>query len=126
MGLFNFFKNSVKAIDFSYGNVQALSTLTDELSNTLAKEGYVSAVDHLAKIRKAAHQYNADEFRSLVISAELFGGSGAIWEIEFEDDDLQDKFNIQFYDYVELLIAMGIENRRVKQVRRKFKNIGNI
>lgn len=121
MGLFDLFKRTEKPIDFSDENVAALTKLSDQLGDTLIKSGFGFGVDHLSQIRLAADRHDNEEFKKLVISRELFGGSGAIWEIWIEDKQLQSQFNRQFCDYIDLLKTMGIRNGRVNQVRSYFK-----
>lgn len=126
MGLFDFFKRQEKLIDFSDENAAALTKLSDQLGDTLIKSGFGFGVDHLSQIRLAADRHDNEEFKKLVISKELFGGSGAIWEIWIEDKQLQNQFNRQFCDYIDLLKTMGIRNGRVNQVRSYFKKFEDI
>ncbi|MDP4262410.1 MAG: hypothetical protein Q8941_07745 [Bacteroidota bacterium] len=120
MGLFDFLKRPEKPIDFSDKNVEALTKLSDQLGDTFIKAGYGFGVDYLSQIRLAADRHDNEAFKKLVISRELFGGSGAIWEIWFENKQLRTQFNKQFCEYVDLLKKMGIRNRRVNQVRSYF------
>jgi len=114
---------SEKTMDFSKENVEALKKLSDQLGDTLIKAGYGSRVDYLSQIRLAADKHDNEMFQKLVISRELFGGSGALWEIWIEDKRLRTDFNKQFCDYVDLLKKMGIINERVNQVRNNFDKI---
>jgi len=59
----------------------------------------------------------------LVISRELFGGAGALWEIYIEKPTEYKKFNNQFTEYVDLLTRMGIKNGRVKQIRKTMPKL---
>lgn len=120
MGLSNFLNRQEKHIDFSELNVQLLTTLSDEMGETLIKAGFGFWVDYLSQIRLAADTQNEEEFKRLIISNELFGGAGAIWEIWIEDGQLRAEFNKQFCDYVDLLKTMGIKNERINQVRSTF------
>ena len=126
MGLFDLFKRPEKTIDFSDENVAALTKLSDQLGDTLIKSGFGFGADHLSQITLAADRHDNEEFKKLVISRELFGGSGAIWEIWIEDKQLQNQFNRQFCDYIDLLKKMGIRNGRVNQVRSYFKKFEDI
>ena len=125
MGLFDFFKKTL-TIDFSDDNVKHLTKLSDELGETLIKADLGFYVDYMLQIRLAAERHDSDEFIKRVISRELFGGSGALWEIWIEDKQQQTKFNKQFCDYVDLLKKMGIKNGRVNQVRKVFNRNYNI
>jgi hypothetical protein len=125
MGLFEFFKRQEKPIDFSDENVEALTNLSDQLVDTLVKSGYGYGVDFLSQIRITANKHDNETFRKLVVSRELFGGSGAIWEIWIDDKELRRQFNKQFCQYVDLLKKMGIRNGRVNQVRNYFDKFEN-
>ena len=58
------------------------------------------------------------DFRKLVISRELFGGAGALWEIHIENPTEYRKFNKQFCEYLDLILKMGIKHRALKQTRK--------
>ena len=108
------------SIDFSDDNVNALSRLTVALGDTLIKAGFGMHVDTLTQIRLAAERREQDIFVKQVTSRELFGGSGAIWELWISDPDLQLTFERQFCEFVDHLKKMGIDNSRINQVRQDF------
>ncbi len=108
------------AIIFSSDNVESLSTLVDEISDTLTKSGFELYNDHLMYIVQSAESGNSEKFKNLVIDPILFGGAGALWEIWIEDRELKQKFNQQFCRLVDHLRKMGIRNSRIDQVRRGF------
>jgi hypothetical protein len=120
MGLFNIFKKSLRPLDFSDDNLIRLSRLTNSLGDTLIKAGYGFYVDLLSQITLAAEQHDEEKFRKYVISKELFGGSGALWEIWIEDKDLRKTFDNQFCHFVDILKEIGIRNERVNQIRKGF------
>lgn len=125
MGLFDFFKRPEKPIDFSDDNVKALTKLSDQLSDILIKSGYGYGVDYLSQIRLSADKHDIKRFKTLVISRELFGGSGAIWEIWIEDTELRKQFKKLFCHYIDLLKKMGVKNLRINQVRNYFDKFEN-
>lgn len=120
MGLLNFLKKTERPIDFSNDNIERLTKFADELGDTLIKTGFGLYVDILSQIKLEALRHNEEEFKKLVISRELFGGAGALWEIWIEEEHLRIKFEKQFCDFVDLLKLMGIRNGRVNQVRKNF------
>ncbi len=117
MGLFDFLTKK-KPIDFSELNVQELTLKSDLLGQTLIDNGLGFYVDYLSEIRIAAENKNESEFRKLVISRELFGGAGALWEIHIENQTEYRKFNSQFCDYLDLISKMGIKHRALRQTRK--------
>jgi len=118
MGIFDFLKKKKIPIDFSDKNVSELTQKSDLLGQTLIDNGLGFYVDYLSKIRLAAEDKNELEFRKLVISRELFGGSGALWEIHIENPIEYSKFNKQFCEYLDLISRMGIKHRALKQIRK--------
>lgn len=116
MGIIDFFRKKKIPIDFSDENVAELTKKSDSLGQTLIDNGMGFYVDYLSQIRLAADNKNEEEFKKLVISRELFGGAGAIWEIQIVNQTEHNKFKKQFSGYVELLSRMGIRNGRMKQI----------
>jgi len=121
MRLFDIFRKDRK-IDFVDENIEELAKLTIELGETLIRANLGFYVDYLSYIRLAAEQHDAETFKKKVISRELFGGAGALWEIWIEDNQLRLIFNEQFCEFVDLLKKMGIRNGRINQVRKGFKH----
>jgi hypothetical protein len=118
MGIFDFWKQRKIPIDFTEQNVLELKEKTDKLGNILIKNGLDFYVEYLSQILITAENKNEPEFRKLVISRELFGGAGALWEIHIGNTTEYRKFNDQFCDYLDLLYQMGIKDRALKQTRK--------
>ncbi len=110
-------------INFSEENISELTLKSDLLGQTLIDNGLGFYVDHLSQIRLSADKKNESEFRKLVISRELFGGAGALWEIYIENLAEYQKYNKQFSEYVDLLTQMGIKNGRVKQIQKTMRKL---
>jgi hypothetical protein len=116
MRIFNFWKKT--PIDFSEQIVSELTQKSDLLGQTLIDNGLGFYVDYLAQIRLAAYNKNESKFKKLVISRELFGGAGALWEIHIENTTEYRKFNDQFCEYLDLISRMGIRHRALRQTRK--------
>ncbi len=123
MGIFDFFRKKEIPIDFSDENVSELTKQSDSLGQILIENGMGFYVDYLSQIRIAADKKNEEDFRKLVISRELFGGSGALWEIHIENQTEYRKFNKQFSEYIDLLTRMGIRNGRVQQIHKTMPKL---
>jgi hypothetical protein len=124
MGIFDFLtKKKNLPIDFSEQNVSELTRKSDLLGQTLIDNGLGFYVDYLSQIRLAADNKNELKFKKLVISRELFGGAGALWEIHIENQIEYKKFNKQFTEYIDLLKRMGIKNGRVNQIRKTMPKL---
>lgn len=123
MGIFDFLKKKKIPIDFSDENVSELTLKSDLLGQTLIDNGLGFYVDHLSQIRLSDDKKNESEFRKQVISRELFGGAGALWEVHIKNPTEYQKFNKQFSEYVDLLTRMGIRNGRVKQIWKTMQKL---
>ncbi|MEO6452696.1 MAG: hypothetical protein ABIN97_01425 [Ginsengibacter sp.] len=110
----------MQSIDFSSDNVERLITLTDILGDTLIKAGFGVYIDQLSQIRLAAERHDKESFEKQVINRDMFGGAGALWEIWIDDKQLQNKFERQFCEFVDQLKKMGINDKRVNQIRKGF------
>jgi hypothetical protein len=123
MRIFDFWRKKELPIDFSEENYAELTNLSDSLGQILIENGMGLYVEYLSQIRIAADNKNESEFRKLVVSRELFGGSGALWEIYIENRTEYRKFNKQFCEYIDLITRMGIRNGRIKQTRKTMPNL---
>jgi len=123
MGIFDFLKKKKIPIDFSEKNIAELTRKSDLLGQTLIENGMGFYVDYLSQIRLAADNKNESEFKKLVISRELFGGSGALWEIHIENPTEYSKFNKLFSEYIDLITQMGIRNGRVRQIQKTMPRL---
>lgn len=119
MGLSNLFKKK-QLIDFCDKHVEKLSAVIDSLAKTLREAGLSFYIDQLCQIKSAAIKQDEETFKKLVISRELFGGSGALLEIYIDDSELPEVFHHQFSDFIIQLQAMGIKNPRINQTKRLF------
>jgi len=118
MGIFDFLKKKKILIDFSDKNISELTLKSDLLGQTLIDNGLGFYVYHLSQILLSADKKNELEFRKLVISRELFGGAGALWEIHIDNTKEYRKFNKQFCEYLDLISRMGIKHKALKQTRK--------
>ena len=123
MRIFDFFRKKETPIAFSEENISELTRNSDSLGQTLIENGLGFYVDHLSQIRLAADKKNEEEFKKLVISRDLFGGSEALWEIHIENPNEYEKFNRQFTKYIDLLTRMGIRKGRVRQIQRTMPKL---
>ncbi len=113
--MFRLFKKNREPnkLDFSNENIERFSELSDKIGDTLIKGGYGSFVDYLSQIRLKAENKNSVEFKRLVMSNSIFGGAGSLRDIWIEEEYLRNKFNNEFYTYLELLIKIGLDDKRI-------------
>jgi hypothetical protein len=118
MGIFDFWKKKDKPINFSEKNITELTKQSDALGEILIQNGMPFRAEYLSLIIEAAKNNDEVEFKKLIISRDLFGGSGALWEIYIENQTEYYKFNKAFRNYIDLITLMGIKNGRVEQIQK--------
>jgi len=66
-------------------------------------------------------QNQIDEFISKLNSVEMWGGSGAVWEVFIEDNKLQARFENAIIRLINLMERTQILGGGIKPIRRIFK-----
>ena len=123
MGIFNFWKKEEIQINFSEKNITRLMNLSDLICEILIKNQMVFYADYLSLINLSAKKKDEAEFKNLIISRNLFGGSGALWEIYIENKDEYNRFNKLFCEYIDVITQMGIKNKRIMQIRKTMHKL---
>jgi len=104
-------------IEFSEVKIERLQNSIYSLQQTLSNTDSLYYIDYLIEILNSLQQRNSTNFEKLVISNELFGGSGALWELYFSDSKQNKTFKSQFCQFIDCLEDLGINNPRIKQVK---------
>jgi len=123
MGIFNFWKKEEKQIDFSDKNITRLINLSNLICEILINNEMVFRTDYLYLINLSAEKKDETEFKNLITSRNLFGGSGALWEIYIENKEEYNRFNKLFCDYIDVITQMGIKNKRIMQIRKTMRKL---
>jgi hypothetical protein len=55
-------------------------------------------------------------------SVNMWGGSGAVWEVYFENQDLQRKFNFEMLELINLMEKTKILGSGIKPLKKLFEN----
>ncbi|WP_421804210.1 hypothetical protein [Flagellimonas sp.] len=111
----NIFKRN-KELNFSDENIESLTKSVTELKSVLDEIGTSLGQQELTNVLASAMKKDSQLFKKYVLTNELFGGAGALWELYCGDEKLQSKFQNKFNSFCRDLIKIGVENRRIKQV----------
>ena len=118
---FNLFRPN-QTLDFSDSNFEQLSKSISNLQETLATAHFFDPyVPYLDQVLNTARIKDSETFKKLVVSNELFGGSGALWEIYINDSSLDKRFKTYFTAFIESIEKIGINNKRIRQVKSGMK-----
>ena len=110
-----------KDLNFSEENIESLTKSVAELKNVLAEIGTSLGKQELTNILDSAMKKDSKLFRKYVLTNELFGGAGALWELYCGNDKLQSEFQILFIKFCGDLKSIGIKNQRIEQVIKGLK-----
>ena len=72
----------------------------------------------------SAFDQNSSEFYNEINSIDIWGGSGAVWEVGIEDADLSKKFEANMISLIDLMEQHKLINRLsgIKRIRKIFLN----
>ena len=105
-----------KELNFSEENIESLTKSVTELKDVLTKIGTSLGQQTLTNVLASAMKKDSKIFKENVLTNELFGGAGALWELYCGNDNLQSEFQNKFNEFCQDLIRIGIKNRRIKQI----------
>ncbi len=115
--MFNLFKRKRPDLDFSSKNLARLEDSIKKLKTILSEAGYGYYHNRLNNIFAVAIEKDQENFKNRILVNDLFGGSGAMWEIGIEDEELQNQFDSYFIEFIDTIKSIGVKNGRINQVR---------
>ncbi|MET1259882.1 hypothetical protein ABV409_11080 [Flagellimonas sp. DF-77] len=110
-----------KNLDFSDENIESLSESVVDLKNILSKIGTNIGSHELNNVLASAMKKDSKSFKKSILTNELFGGAGALWELYCGDDNLQNEFDKRLKNFCLELKKIGISNARVNQILNGLK-----
>lgn len=108
--------NRHKKFDFSDKNIESLSESVIELKSLLREIGTSIGLQTLTNILASAMKKDSESFKKYTLTNELFGGSGALWELYCGNNKLQAEFQNRFRKFCKELKNIGINSRRINQI----------
>ena len=108
-------------LDFSEAKVHSLSESILDLKNLLNEIGTSIGSQELNNVLAAAMKKDPELFKKYVFTNELFGGSGALWEIYCGNEGLQEEFNKRFVRFCQDLKNIGIKSFTINRIIKLMK-----
>ena len=108
--------NRNKQFDFSDKNIESLTESVIELKSILREVGTSIGLQALTNILSSAMKKDSNSFKKYTLTNELFGGSGAVWELHCGNNKLQTEFQNSFRKFCLELKNIGINNQRINQI----------
>ena len=76
----------------------------------------------LENLIQLLYQKDDQQFIKGINGIEMWGGSGAVWEIYIEDEIYYRKFQIEIINLINLMEDINILGKGVKPIRKLFQN----
>lgn len=127
----NLYKSICKIFGIEFDKIEAFEFIKD------AKSKYLDTLKNIKVILKKGElfgQANVVEnliqnlitedyqiFIDNINSVNMWGGSGAVWEVYFENQDLQRKFNFEMLELINLMGKTKILENGIKPLKKLFK-----
>lgn len=96
-------------------------TVLDELRKQLFKEGYVVQSATLSNLLEYLAERNFAKFIKVINSVDMWGGAGAVWEVNFDNKADANKFEDNIIKLIDLMDRTNILGKGIKQIRTIFK-----
>ena len=110
-GLENFIEN----LKFEY--VETLANI----ENILREAKIYPQANYVEKTLESLKSENYEEFKKEIKSVNFWGGSGAVWEVYFEDKKLEKKFSVEMIKLIDLMEKSKISNSSIKPLKKLFE-----
>ena len=110
-GLENFIEN----LKFEY--VETLANI----ENILREAKIYPQANYVEKTLENLKSENYEKFKKEIKSVNFWGGSGAVWEVYFEDKKLEKKFSVEMIKLIDLMEKSKISNSSIKPLKKLFE-----
>ena len=107
--------------NINLGSRSSIVITISSIIEILRETGYENRIPYLEDILQTINDQHIENFKSLVINNELFGGSGALWEIYIENPKLSRRYKKLFFQFIREIERMGIKNPRITQIKEVMK-----
>lgn len=127
----NFYKNICKIFGIEFNKTEAFELIKD------AKSKYLDTLKNIEVILRKGEffgQANVVEnliqnlitedyqnFIDNINSVNMWGGSGAVWEVYFENQDVQRRFNFEMLELINVMEKTKILGSGIKPLKKLFK-----
>ena len=117
-----FFSNDKSESKVSIENLKPnyIETLNN-IENVLREGKIYPQANYVEKTIGSLKSEDYEEFEKELKSVNFWGGSGAVWEVYFEDKQLQRKFNSEMIKLIILMEKAKISNSSIRPLKKLFE-----
>ncbi len=102
------------------GEREAFLAVLTNLEKLLNKDGLTAQVHVIRVLIDLLKERKDDEFKRLLNGIDMWGGSGAVWEVHFEDNASMQEFEIEILKLIDLMEKADVLGKGIIPIRRIF------
>lgn len=116
------FSKDKPELEMSIENLRPRYIETLNSIEIVLREGEIyPQANYVEKTMESLKNGNYEEFEKELKSVNFWGGSGAVWEVYFEDKNLQKKFSLEMIKLIDLMEEAKISNNKITPLKRLFE-----
>jgi hypothetical protein len=96
-------------------------TVISEIITCLDKNGSTAQAEVMREVLASVISRSEEKFLKKLYTADLWGGSGAVWEIGFQAKDEEEKFQRHIIEFCKLLEVDRISKYSIRGIRKLFE-----
>lgn len=114
------FKKS-KNIELTQTAHEIFLVILTKLIQILSKSNLTAQAQVVKTLIDLLIQQKDDEFVKLLNGIDMWGGSGAVWEVHIEDKHSAREFEIEMVKLIDLMEKTNVLGKGIKPIRKIFK-----
>lgn len=114
------FKKS-KNTEFTQTACETFLVILINLMQILSKANLTAQTQVVKTLVNLLNQQKYDEFVKLLNGIDMWGGSGAVWEVYIEDNDSAREFETEMIKLIDLMEQTNVLGKWIKPIRKIFK-----
>ncbi|WP_029272450.1 hypothetical protein [Flavobacterium sp. KJJ] len=118
--MFNFFKNKQKTLKLSDCDLQNYIRILSKILDVLSDEKLSAQANIILNLIDLIQFKHLDEFRKNINGIDMWGGSGAVWEVYIEDKLQSIKFERSIIELINFMETTKILGSGIKPIKKIF------
>ncbi|NQZ75251.1 MAG: hypothetical protein HRT61_03940 [Ekhidna sp.] len=118
------FKKS-KDVEFTQATCETFLVVLSKLRELLNKANLTAQAQVIETLVSLLELQRINEFLKLLNGLDMWGGSGAVWEVYIEDVTLAQEFEIEIIKLIDLMEKTNVLAKGIKPIRKVLRNTLN-
>lgn len=114
------FKKS-KNIEFTEPTRENFLIILTKIEKILTNADLSAQAQVASTLINSLNQRNSEEFVRLLNGIDMWGGSGAVWEVYIKDNNEAKKFEEKIIELIDLMEQANVLGKGIKPIRKLFK-----